>query len=136
LLFTDQSQVVNAWYGGQSVCFPVSETTAYNIGGWVYVPTQTPQPSAVFETMWYLDTTCLNPAGNYTSGGPVTTFVSFYSADAYDTWQYLHQESIVPPAGTHAVRWIVAVSRASTGPGTTQRAYFDSLFVTPAPGRF
>jgi hypothetical protein len=118
-------------------CTPVSDSIAYNLGGWGYMPTQNPQPwSAGFEVLWYLDTDCLHFAGTAQVGEPVTEYVFFTINNPRDTWQYLHQESLVPPPGTHAMRLDVVVTRPDTGAGLPMKVYVDSLYVTPAPGRF
>jgi hypothetical protein len=51
-----------------------------------------------------------------------------------NTWQYVHMEDIVPPAGAKAGTFFVTVIAGAAG--QEGQAYFDSLYFTPAPGRF
>ena len=112
-----------SWSGAGTPCIPVSSSTAYNLGGWVYIPSGHNAGKARLTWDWF-DAGCQNDLGSKWFEATVT----------YDVWQYLHLESVTPPAGTAGVSIGVWASKAADGsPGA---AYFDSLFITPSPGHF
>jgi hypothetical protein len=127
----DRTNIVNGWSDNvHSECITVSDSTTYNIGGWGYMPTQSPQPiDGLFQILWYNDSNCTQ----WRTDG---YFYTQYLDTPRDTWQYLYEDGIQPPPGAKAMRWMVAVSRAKTGAGKPQVFYVDSIFFTPAPGRF
>jgi hypothetical protein len=113
-----------------SPCFPISASSTYNMGAWVYIPASAPGgigpwPYAFVAIAWYTDTGCSSSTGASLGIGP--------SAGVLDAWQYIHQEGVVPPAGTKAGKFLVGAYGNSAG---FAQAYFDSLYFTPAPGRF
>lgn len=104
----------------------LSSSTTYNMGGWVYVPSGHGECSGDIHVEWYSDTACtanaMPPASASTSA-------------ARDVWQYLHKDSVVPPAGAQSAMLSPMVTNTATGP-LPAAAYFDSLYLTPVPGRF
>ena len=108
---------------------PVTAGASYNLGAWVYLPRQTPQPDAVLQVVWYTETSC-------TYGSPSLSSVSLGAAATYDQWQSVHRENVAVPLGAAAMQVGLAVLRAPTGAGSLEQAYFDAVYFTPIPGRF
>jgi hypothetical protein len=114
---------VGAWSAGSGPCIPVSTSTTYNLGGWIYIPSGHNSGKARLTWGWY-DASCQTITGSNWAEATVT----------YDVWQYVHLESITPPAGTGTMSMGAWASKAADGgPGA---AYFDSVYITPVPGHF
>jgi len=108
-------------------CMVVSPSTTYNMGGWVYSPSGHDRCSGSISVDWYSGSAC----GSLISPGSV--FVN--ASERCDVWQYLHKESVVPPSGATGAMIYPWVDRVTTGVPQAE-AYYDSLYLTPAPGRF
>jgi hypothetical protein len=121
----------NGTLPADSPCVPVSPNITYNVGGWVYLPSGHAPVGGRLTFDYYLETTC-----NNLSSTPASN-VTLPTSAGYDGWQYLHAEGVRPPADAKGALLSAWVWR-DAGSGGTQlpAAYFDSLYVTPAPGRF
>jgi hypothetical protein len=129
-LFVTYSGDLNSTLPAAAPCVSITAGTAYNVGGWVYVPSGRVKGSASLSVNWYTEATCNNLAGTGADRS-----VSVQAADTTNVWQYLHLENVTPPAGTlgaMADAWVGRLADGTPVPG----AYFDALYITPAPGRF
>ena len=127
-LFVTYQGPIQTMMPAHGPCVPIASNTAYDMGGWVYIPSGRPEATAEIVVEWYVDTTCSTlPDSN--------RGVSMPTASTLDVWQYAHQEAVVPPAGTQGMIVTAWVGRLADGT-PPPAAYFDSLYVTPAPGRF
>jgi hypothetical protein len=116
-------------------CSPIASNTAYNLGAWVYLPSAGGNAaSAEIGMGWWGDASCTSGNELRNASGSIDGPYQFANNTLHDTWQFLHIENIVPPAGAKAAKFFLAVTAGTAG-GTGQ-AYFDSLYFTPAPGRF
>ncbi len=113
----------------ESPCFPISAGTAYDFGGWVLTPSGSgSQGLAGLAAWWYTDANCMTR----TSSSVQNTTISVDESSAYDVWKLFRADSVVPPSDARYATFSVFL-QAITGTG---QAYFDSLYFTPAPGRF
>ena len=107
-------------------CMAISSSTTYNMGGWFYAPSGYDRCTGTISVGWY-DATCSVLIS------PGAVFVA--SSEKCDVWQYLHKESLVPPSGAGGAVIFPWVDRVTAG-ASAGRGYYDSLYLTPAPGRF
>jgi hypothetical protein len=114
-----------------TACIPIASNVSYNVGGWVYLPSS--GGGSVYGSVdvnWFTDTNCAN-LNVINSNWGVTTPVDM---TLVNTWQYSHLDNVVPYPGTKAALFGMQVE--SNQNGRLAQAYFDSLYFTPAPGRF
>jgi hypothetical protein len=129
LLMTYQNEAANIGYFINGPCVPMDPSLTYNMGVWIYVP-KTSVGYASFRLMYYSDSDCktLNqptPSSQISvNAGTVTVF---------ETWKQLRAESFKPTAGTKSAGLEIQLSANRVG---LEQAYFDSFYVTPAPGHF
>jgi hypothetical protein len=109
-------------------CFVLSPGTAYNLGGWIYVPSGHGTVQILLGFNWYTDTAC-------TASAPAPGAVWLNASETYDVWQYVHQDAFVPPSGVRSAIANLWVGNVAAGPNPAA-AYFDSIYMTPTPGRF
>jgi hypothetical protein len=113
----------------ESPCFPISAGTSYDFGGWVLTPAGSgSQGHAGLGPWWYTDANCMTR----TSGTVQNSIILVDESSTYDVWKLFRADSVVPPSDARFATFSVFVE-ARTGTG---QAYFDSLYFTPAPGRF
>lgn len=119
---------------GRCVGIP-STSKPYNLGGWIYIPSATAgaPPFVNIGVFLYTDASCTTMVGANAADRPWDVWTAPTNNSILDAWMHLHRDGISLPSETKAGRFYVGVI------GNAQmhaQAYFDSLYLTPAPGRF
>ncbi|HEX2660615.1 MAG TPA: hypothetical protein VHU40_20180 [Polyangia bacterium] len=119
-----------------SHCVAIPSTSKpYNLGGWLYIPSATAggSPYVNIGLFLYADASCTTTVGAGAADRPWDVWTAPSGVSTFDAWFHLHKDGITVPSETKAGRFYVGVI------GNAQmraQTYFDSLYFTPAPGRF
>ena len=117
----------NGLNSGAYQCITVTVGATYNVGGRIRIPSGGARGQAFLN---FVFTTMPNCFGNLIGD-------NLLSADYmnFDTWQYVHKEIVVVPAG--AVSMQVYASTVKNLPDAKSfQSYYDMVYVTPVPGKF
>jgi hypothetical protein len=110
---------------GAYQCVPVTAGLTYDTGAWINTPSGLAKGQANLMLEYYTGDNC---SGNVTVGSLLFTYDT-------DAWEYVHKENLTVPADVRSAAVYLQVVK--NGPNEKVfSAYYDSIYLTPSPGKF